>query len=163
MADKKTKFTFRDVCRFHASTILWLTLVVGSFFGGIYWAGERTEPEPEFWNPAHSPLVALTGEFDLEGDGQQGLDRIKKLVQNNGGTVVAFQEIDGSYHGVVDDSIQMLVVGAIETSDANEFVSAAEQLGIPLVPIDTLINRVPSSIRIERLNENETVGFRERR
>jgi hypothetical protein len=105
------------VRQFRISTLLWITLVVGAFFAGRYSDEFMTPPSsPQApltatWNPGRSVPMAITGPIDIDGDGANDLAELKTLITNNGGTIVAFQDTDGSYHGNIDATTRYLVVG----------------------------------------------------
>ena len=130
-------------------------MAVAFFLGGLYWAGLLTREIPVRGDPETTTRIAMTGYFDIEGDGIQDLGKVKKSLERDCGSVVAYQDTDGSFHGKIDGSIQFLVIGKSARSDSDKFILAAEKYNVPTIHYEKLLNRLPRGTTIERLNENE--------
>ncbi len=63
------------------------------------------------WDPGHSVRVAIAGVFDLDHDGFDDRDRLIRMIQQNGGTVVAFNDSEGNISGEIDSSTRYFVLG----------------------------------------------------
>lgn len=63
------------------------------------------------WDPGYSVPIALAGIFDLDGDGHSDRLRFIRMIENNGGTVVAQHDEEGKIIGKIDSSTRYLVLG----------------------------------------------------
>ncbi len=63
------------------------------------------------WDPGYSVPIALAGIFDLDGDGNSDRLRFIRMIENNGGTVVAQHDEEGKIIGKIDSSTRYLVLG----------------------------------------------------
>lgn len=138
--------------QFRISTLLWITLVVGAFLAGRY-SNEFSTPSSLLqatatatWNPNYSPPIAITGTIDIDGDGTEDLNKLKSLIENNGGTVVAYQDIDGSFHGKIDATTRYLVVGDVSTAASNKLVLDANKNSVRQISIAKLLARLGVSV-----------------
>lgn len=63
------------------------------------------------WDPNHNVEIALAGLFDLDNDGFSDQSRFIRMIENNGGKVVAYHDEDGKQIGEIDSSTGYLVLG----------------------------------------------------
>ncbi|MEE2826608.1 MAG: hypothetical protein VYE64_08275 [Planctomycetota bacterium] len=63
------------------------------------------------WDPGYSVPIALIGLFDLDGDGSSDLGRLKQMIENNGGRVVAWNDERGKITGKIDPTTRYAVLG----------------------------------------------------
>ncbi len=63
------------------------------------------------WDPGSRVAFALVGFFDLDGDGRSDRERLVRMIEFNGGIVVAQHDENGSIAGKIDSSTRYLVKG----------------------------------------------------
>jgi len=64
------------------------------------------------WDPGFNVPIALAGVFDLDLDGHSDRLQFVRMIENNGGRVVAQHDEDGNILGEIDASTRYLVMGA---------------------------------------------------
>ncbi len=63
------------------------------------------------WDPGYRVPIALAGIFDLDNDGNSDQAQFIRMIENNGGRVVAFHDSEGNVNGTIDASTRYLVLG----------------------------------------------------
>ena len=63
------------------------------------------------WDPGYSVPIAIVGRIDLDDDGYSDLERLISIVQQNGGTVVAYHDDEGNIVGEIDENTRYFVKG----------------------------------------------------
>jgi hypothetical protein len=116
----------------------------------------------QFWQP-HTPVrMGLIGKLDYDRDGRDDRELIKKMIQQNGATVVFEVFPDGRTVGNIEE-VTKLVIGedvkikAVQGEDLNpeqvalakkrkELDNTAKSLGIPRENLDQLMNLLQATI-----------------
>ncbi len=126
------------------------------------------------WDPGYSVPIALIGLFDLDGDGSSDLPRLKQMIENNGGTVVAWNDERGKVIGKIDPMTRYAVLGqspdpSAEYSGAlytaiNELTDQAKKNTVQQIDQRKLLNWMGrhNNATIERLDEQIGNDFRTR-
>ena len=136
--------------QFRLSTLFWIILVVSAFLAGRYSVTFLLPPSPTqrtmatTWSPTFSPTIAIAGPIDIDGDGTDDLDKLKLLIANNGGTVVAFQDATGTVHGKIDAATQYIVIGDQKTaiSTTNKLVLDAQRNSVQQISIASFLKKL---------------------
>ena len=125
------------------------------------------------WDPGYRVPIALAGLFDLDGDGKSDRLRLVRMIENNGGRVVAQTDEEGNIIGKIDPTTRYLVIGTTGTgleASVNDGMRKLERLAVDntVEPIDLkkLLNWMGRHNRssIVRNDGNEIRrGFRERK
>ncbi len=63
------------------------------------------------WDPGYAVPIALVGEFDLDGDGISDTQKLVRMIERNGGRVVAQHDENGKITGQIDSSTRYVVLG----------------------------------------------------
>lgn len=63
------------------------------------------------WDPGYRVPIAISGIIDLDGDGLSDRLQFVRMIENNGGRVVAQHDEDGKVMGQIDSSTRYLVKG----------------------------------------------------
>ena len=63
------------------------------------------------WDPGNRNDIAISGVIDLDGDNNSDLLRFIRMIENNGGRVVAYHDEEGKIFGKIDSSTRYLVKG----------------------------------------------------
>ena len=63
------------------------------------------------WDPGHRNEIAIAGIIDLDGDGVSDRLRFIRMIENNGGKVVAQHDESGKITGEINSSTRYLVMG----------------------------------------------------
>ena len=124
------------------------------------------------WDPGYRVPIALAGVLDLDGDGKSDRLRLVRMIENNGGRVVAQTDEEGNVIGKIDPTTRYLVLGTtgtgLEASVNNgmrELERQAEQNTVEPIDLKKLLNWMGRHSRssIVRNDGNEIKGgFRER-
>jgi hypothetical protein len=74
------------------------------------------------WDPGNKVKFAVAGAFNLDGDIYDDRDKLIKMIERNGGEVVATHDSEGTITGKIDASVRYIVVGKPPTlaEDAGE-------------------------------------------
>lgn len=74
------------------------------------------------WDPGNKVKFAVAGAFHLDGDIFDDRDKLIKMIERNGGEVVATHDSEGTITGKIDASVRYIVVGKKPTlaEDAGE-------------------------------------------
>jgi len=67
------------------------------------------------WDPGYRVPIALAGILDLDGDGKSDRQRLVRMIENNGGRVVAQTDEEGNVIGKIDPTTRYLVLGTTGT------------------------------------------------
>jgi hypothetical protein len=107
------------------------------------------------WDPGFSVQIALAGRFDLDGDRYDDTEKLTRMIERNGGRVVAGHDTEGSITGKMHPGIRYLVkgnesiVGSEDDPNAGAILSAmrtleaaAEQNTIQVIDLQKLLNRM---------------------
>ena len=135
--------------QFRVATLLLVMIVVASFFAGRYTAQSRNNQISNAaltatWNPGNSVPLAMFGPIDIDGDGSDDFAMIKKLISDNGGTVVASRDSIGSVSGRIDATTRYLIVEdpSDPTIKSNKLVMDANKHSVPLISAAKLLKRM---------------------
>lgn len=125
------------------------------------------------WDPGYRVPIALAGILDLDGDGRSDRLRLVRLIENNGGRVVAQTDESGAVIGKIDPTTRYLVLGTTGTgleaeinNGIRELERQAELNTVEPIDLKKLLNWMGQHSRssIVRNDGNEIRGgFRERR
>lgn len=84
------------------------------------------------WDPGNRNDIAIAGIVDLDGDGDSDLLRFIRLIENNGGRVVAYHDEQGKIFGEINSSTRYMVKGESPKlgpgSDNGEVYNAIREL-----------------------------------
>ena len=106
------------------------------------------------WDPGFSVPIALSGIFDLDNDGNSDRLQFIRMIENNGGTVVAQHDEKGKLIGKIDASTRYLVIGSAPKpgsvgEDAGniynamrELENAATKKSVQVIDMRTMLNRM---------------------
>ena len=74
------------------------------------------------WDPGNKVKFAVAGAFHLDGDIYDDRDKLIKMIERNGGEVVATHDDEGTITGKIDASVRYIVIGKPPTlaEDAGE-------------------------------------------
>ena len=74
------------------------------------------------WDPGNKVKFAVAGAFDLDGDIFDDREKLIRMIERNGGEVVATHDSEGTITGKIDASVRYIVVGNPPTNaeDASE-------------------------------------------
>lgn len=74
------------------------------------------------WDPGNKVKFAVAGAFHLDGDIYDDREKLIKMIERNGGEVVATHDSEGTITGKIDASVRYIVVGKKPTlaEDAGE-------------------------------------------
>ena len=74
------------------------------------------------WDPGNKVKFAVVGAFHLDGDIYDDREKLIKMIERNGGEVVATHDSEGTITGKIDASVRYIVVGKKPTlaEDAGE-------------------------------------------
>lgn len=103
------------------------------------------------WNRGYSVPIALAGIFDLDGDGHSDRLQLIRMIEKNGGTVIAQNDEQGEITGKIDSSTGLLVMGSPpklgpdESSSRvfgamRELENQAKSASIPIIDLRKLLN-----------------------
>ena len=108
------------------------------------------------WDPGFSLKIALAGRFDLDGDRYDDTEKLIRLIERNGGEVVARHDDKGNVTGKVTPEVRYLVKGnkaliGGEDDDPNagkildalrEMEADAEKSTVQTIDLQKLLNRL---------------------
>lgn len=111
------------------------------------------------WDPSHPVHVALVGSFDMDGDGQDDLDSLIRMLRDLGAVIDAYPDMKEGYKvvGRLDYQTDYLVVGSTpptqvgkrNVDNRHEFEEQARSRGIEIYRLQRFLDRIGySSIRI---------------
>ncbi len=127
------------------------------------------------WDPGFSVSIALTGEFDLDGDQYDDRDKLAKMIERNGGKVAATHDDQGNMIGNIDPTVRYLVVGKPPTLSADaddgskknssaindtmrKMQDLAEKNTVELIDLQKLLNRMGVRARPKTLQIEPRIG-----
>jgi hypothetical protein len=67
------------------------------------------------WDPGNKVKFAVAGAFNLDGDIYDDREKLIKMIERNGGEVVATHDSEGTITGKIDASVRYIVVGTPPT------------------------------------------------
>ena len=104
------------------------------------------------WDPGFSVPIALAGVFDLDGDQFDDTEKLARMIERNGGKVVARHDNEGNIEGEIDSSVRYLVKGNApilgEGANPNivdamqQMEAQAEQNTVQVIDLQKLLNRM---------------------
>lgn len=99
------------------------------------------------WEPGQQTRFAFAGRIDLDGDGTDGIERVRTLVSRAGGRIDAVAKTNGETDGELTIETRYLVLGRIPADkngiDAyNRMKAAAENLGVQRVPVEVFLDQI---------------------
>jgi hypothetical protein len=129
---------------------------MAAFFAGMQFQKYMVKVEFTKTSP-----IALVGEFDLDGDGIDDIDKLWRMILRNGGAVSAYDRGDGQSFGQID-SKTFVVVGIVQNPDTGEIqiLNDAERLGTNQKTIRELLKHLgvgPGAAIIETLDQR--IGY----
>ena len=86
------------------------------------------------WDPGFSLKIALAGRFDLDGDRYDDTDKLVRLIERNGGEVVARHDEKGNVTGKLSPEVRYLVKGneglisSEDDADAGRILNALREM-----------------------------------
>lgn len=63
------------------------------------------------WDPGFTVKLALAGRFDLDGDRYDDTEKLIRMIERNGGEVVASHDLKGKVSGAISPEVRYLVKG----------------------------------------------------
>ena len=128
------------------------------------------------WDPGYSVPIALAGVFDMDGDGNSDLLQFVRLIENNGGRVVARHDANGKIQGKIDASTRYLVLGGspklnptAESSAAinnaiRELERQAEDKSVQVIDMRLMLNKMGrhNRAKVDRFSPKIDKTFRDR-
>jgi hypothetical protein len=122
------------------------------------------------WDPGFAVPIAIAGTFDLDGDRFDDFEKLVRMIERNGGKVVARHDTDGNITGKIDANVRYLVVGTSPSlgSDANpQIVQAiqdmekeAEKNTVQIIGLQKLLSRMGVRARPKTIQYTERIrGF----
>ena len=72
------------------------------------------------WDPGFSVKYALAGRFDLDNDGFDDTEKLIRMIERNGGEVIASHDRQGKINGKVTPEVRYLVTGNAELIGGQE-------------------------------------------
>ena len=108
------------------------------------------------WDPGFSVKYALAGRFDLDNDGFDDTEKLIRMIERNGGEVIASHDRQGKINGKVTPEVRYLVTGNAELiggqeddPDAGAILNAvrameadAEKNTVQIIDLQKLLNRI---------------------
>ena len=105
------------------------------------------------WDPGNRNDIAIAGIVDLDGDGESDLQRFIRMIENNGGRVVAYHDEQGKIFGEINSSTRYMVKGESpklgpepnngEVYNAiRELEKQAEDNAIRVIDVRQMLNRM---------------------
>ncbi len=102
------------------------------------------------WNPGERRSFALAGLIDVTGDGRCDVDRVRALIEMNGGAVDAYMYADGRRVGELSPDTFWLVTGEPPTELSpeefrtawGEMIEEARSLRVPRADLSDLLTRM---------------------
>ena len=80
------------------------------------------------WDPGFSLKLALAGRFDLDGDRYDDTEKLIRIIERNGGTVVAKHDDKGNVTGKISPEVRYLVKGNEELINGDDDPNAGKIL-----------------------------------
>ncbi len=102
------------------------------------------------WDPGYPTKIALVGLFDLDGDGVDDTEKLARLIERNGGVVIAKHDADGNIEGAIDPTTRYIVQGnapiiegtAALTAAMENLKAQAERNTVEAIDLQKLLNRM---------------------
>lgn len=104
------------------------------------------------WDPGFAVPIALAGIFDLDGDRFDDTEKLARMIERNGGKVVAMHDSEGNIQGEIDSSVRYLVKGNAPVLGENanpNIVDAMQQMEaqavqntVQVIDLQKLLNRM---------------------
>ena len=120
------------------------------------------------WDPGFTIQFALSGRFDLDGDRFDDTEKLVRLIEQNGGKVVARHDEKGNITGKITPEVRYLVEGnealvggQDDDPDAGKILTAirklnaeAEENTVQVIDLQKLLNRlgVPAQSKTKQLD-----------
>lgn len=126
------------------------------------------------WDPGYAVPIALVGKFDLDGDGVSDTQKLVRMIERNGGRVVAQHDEKGNITGKIDSSTRYVVLGeepdiGPETDRAvldaiNELLNQSKANSVQEIDTRKLLNwmGVHGQANVERFDAKMGNEFRKR-
>ena len=107
------------------------------------------------WDPGFKLKIALAGRFDLDGDRYDDTEKLVRLIERNGGTVVARHDEKGNVTGEISPEVRYLVkgnealIGSEDDPDAGKILETlksmegeADRNTVQVIDLQKLLNRL---------------------
>jgi hypothetical protein len=102
------------------------------------------------WQPGVQTSFALAGFLDIDGDDESDREKVRDIIELNGGKVVMEQLEDGKLQGQLTVNTRYLVLGEKPDARANKqvlesysnIIAKAQELGIERMPIGEFIGQM---------------------
>lgn len=125
------------------------------------------------WDPGFSVQFAVAGVFDLDGDGFDDYEKLLRMIERNGGKVVARHDSDGNISGKLDADVRYFVKGdaprpgedfnPLVVSAMKEMEEMADQNTVDKIGLQKLLNRMGVRAKPKTLKlQSNAGGFQER-
>ena len=120
------------------------------------------------WDPGFAVPIAVAGSFDLDGDRYDDMEKLVRMIERNGGKVVAKHDSEGNIEGKIDASVRYLVKGEAPVlgEDANpdiveamrEMEAQAEKNTVQVIGLQKLLNRMGVRAKPKTVQYTEPAG-----
>lgn len=125
------------------------------------------------WDPGFAVPIAVAGSFDLDGDTYDDLEKLVRMIERNGGTVVAKHDSEGNIEGKIDANVRYLVLGKSPQLGINanpavvdamrSMEAQAEQNTVQVIGLQKLMNRMGVRAKPKTVQLDERIsGFQSR-
>jgi hypothetical protein len=98
------------------------------------------------WDPGRPEHFAIAGKIDLDGDDSDDRDRLKTIIELNGGVLDAELEADGNVKGRMGVDTRYLVLGPMSGEKTREgyntMVQTAKQYGTDTLSVDKFLDHI---------------------
>ncbi|MEM7784471.1 MAG: hypothetical protein AAF623_14055 [Planctomycetota bacterium] len=120
------------------------------------------------WDPGYPVPIALAGRFDLDGDKYDDIEKLARMIERNGGKVVAKHDPEGNMTGKIDANVRYLVLGDEPELGPNgspgvldtmkDMESMAEKNTVQVIDLYKLLQRMGVRAKPKTVQLNSPVG-----
>jgi len=121
------------------------------------------------WDPGFAVPIAVAGNFDLDGDNYDDLEKLVRMIERNGGKVVAKHDLEGNIEGKIDANVRYLVIGdapVLGGERANPAVVTAmkamelqaEKNTVQVIGLQKILNRMGVRTRPKTVQLDDNAG-----
>ncbi len=136
----------RRAIRFSIARLMLLTLFVGCITA-IYLIlrpNHNSKPTATFPRAKSQGVFAISGLIDFDRDGRTDVDKLRRVIEENGGVVSSYQKIDGNVVGIVDIETDYLIVDKSTGLTGNPTVATAKNAGVIVLDVNQFLGLVES-------------------